>query len=164
MPLLTTLDGLWKLWCVRCPQPDSLACALFALLPHPRYNLLNEARIREFPPEGVIKFSLAFVAETLRGLHHTLFFLFLAGLAVPLYNAHSTVLTLVAVWVGRVIMAYVCCTYVPVLSSNNPPLSTTDLVPHPNISRDSQISSLVHLLWYRLYVLETLGGHLSQTP
>jgi len=87
---------------------------------HQRYTLVKEARIREFLAEGVSKFHLAFIAEALRGLHHTSFFLFLAGLAVLLYDTHITVFAVAAVCVGLVIMAYAYCTCVPVLSSNGP--------------------------------------------
>jgi len=93
---------------------------LYLTTPHPGSNLLREARIREFLDEGVQKFRLSLVAEALRALHHTSFFLFLAGLVVLLYNIHFTVFVVVAAWVGLVALAYVYFTYVPIFWRNAP--------------------------------------------
>ena len=109
----------------------SITCALFAILLqqwarlylttyHPRHTLLKEARIRELLAEGVNKFHLPFVAEALRALHHISFFLFLAGLAVLLFNTQVTVFAFVALWIGLLTLAYICFTHVPVFWSNSP--------------------------------------------
>lgn len=109
----------------------SLTCALFAILlqqwarsylttAHPRYTLLKEARIREFLAEGAMKFDLPLVARALRSLHHASFFLFIAGLAVLLFNTQVTVFASVALLVALLTVAYVFFTYVPVFWSNAP--------------------------------------------
>ncbi|KAH9059834.1 hypothetical protein EDB87DRAFT_1684313 [Lactarius vividus] len=120
------VNSLWFLSLV-----ISLTCALFAIMlqqwarlylttAHPRYTLLKEARIRELFDEGVVKFRLPLIAEALRALHHTSFFLFLAGLTVLLFNTHVTVFAFVALWTGSLAVAYMCFTYVPVFWSNGP--------------------------------------------
>ena len=109
----------------------SITCALFAILLqqwarlylttyHTRHTLLKEARIREFLAEGIDKFRLPFIAKALRALHHVSFFLFLAGLAVLLFDTHVTVFAFVAVWVGLVTMAYMVFTQMPVFWTNVP--------------------------------------------
>lgn len=120
------VNSLWFLSLV-----ISLTCALFAILLqqwarlylttyHTRHTLLKEARIREFLAEGIDKFRLPFVAEALRALHHISFFLFLAGLAVLLFNTHLTVFAFVAGWIGLVTGAYMFFTQVPVFWTNAP--------------------------------------------
>lgn len=120
------VNSLWFLSLV-----ISLTCALFAILLqqwarlylttyHTRHTLLKEARIREFLAEGINKFRLPFIAEALRALHHISFFLFLAGLAVLLFNTHVTVFAFAAGWIGLVTGAYLFFTQVPVFWTNVP--------------------------------------------
>ena len=84
----------------------SLTCALFATflqqwarrylkVTQSRYSLHKKARIRAFVAEGVEKYHLPWVVETLPILLHISLFLFFAGLVVFLLNMNLTIFKLV---------------------------------------------------------------------
>ncbi|KAH9055305.1 hypothetical protein EDB87DRAFT_1567514, partial [Lactarius vividus] len=88
------VNSLWFLSLV-----ISLTCALLATLlqqwarrylkiTQPRYSPHKRARIRAFSAEGVDRFLLPWAVEALPTLLHASLFLFLAGLAVFLWNVN----------------------------------------------------------------------------
>ena len=118
----------------------SLTCALFAILlqqwarlylttSHPRQTLLKEARIRELLAKGIEELGLPIIAHTLRLLHHFSFFLFLAGLAILLFNTNILVFGSIAIIMVILFMVpYMWFTYVPVYRDNGPYSTPLSLV------------------------------------
>ncbi|KAH9059829.1 hypothetical protein EDB87DRAFT_729833 [Lactarius vividus] len=135
-PSLTAVwvNSLWFLSLV-----ISLTCAVFAIMlqqwahsyltaARPRYTLLKNARIRELLAEGVMKFRLPVFAGGLLAFHHASFFLFIAGLAVLLFNTNHTTFFIIAGFILFLIISYIFLTCLPMIQSNSPyytPLSPT---------------------------------------
>ncbi|KAH9022074.1 hypothetical protein EDB83DRAFT_88653 [Lactarius deliciosus] len=128
------VNSLWFLSLV-----ISLTCAVFAIMlqqwarsyltaAHPRYTLLKEVRIRELLAEGVMEFRLPVFAGGLLAFHHASFFLFVAGLAVLLFNTNRTIFFIIAGFILFLIISYIFLTCQPMVRSNSPyytPLSPT---------------------------------------
>ncbi|KAH9051066.1 hypothetical protein EDB87DRAFT_1836877 [Lactarius vividus] len=109
----------------------SLTCALLATLlqqwarrylkvTQSRYSPHKRARIRAFFAEGVDKFLLPWVVETLPALLHISLFLFFVGLAVFLFNVYITIFKLVLSWVGACTAVYGCITFMPIFRHDSP--------------------------------------------
>ncbi|KAH9009753.1 hypothetical protein EDB83DRAFT_450694 [Lactarius deliciosus] len=109
----------------------SLTCALLATLlqqwarrylktPQPRYSPYKRAHIRAFFAEGVDKFLLPWAVEALPTLLHVSLFLFLAGLAVFLWNVNLPIFGLVLSWVGVCMALYGCITFMPIVRHDSP--------------------------------------------
>ncbi|KAI9434487.1 hypothetical protein H4582DRAFT_2176304 [Lactarius indigo] len=109
----------------------SLTCALLVTLlqqwarrylkvTQTRYSPHKRARIRAFFAEGVDKFLLPWVVETLPALLHISLFLFFAGLVVFLCNVYITTFKLVLVWVGVCTVLYGCITLMPIIRHDSP--------------------------------------------
>ncbi|KAF8272065.1 hypothetical protein EI94DRAFT_1718917 [Lactarius quietus] len=101
-----------------------ISCALLATLlqqwarryltvTQPHYSIAKRARIRAFFAEGVEKFVLLWVAESLPTLLHTSLFLFFAGLVVFLCN-------LTLAWIGFCSALYGCVTFAPIFYHDCP--------------------------------------------
>jgi hypothetical protein len=109
----------------------SLTCALFATflqqwarrylkVTRSRYSLEKRARIRAFFAEGVDKYHLPWVVETLPILLHISLFLFFAGLAVFLLNVNLTIFKVVLSWVAISAALYGCITLMPIIRHDSP--------------------------------------------
>ena len=109
----------------------SLTCALFATflqqwarrylkVTQSRYSLHKKARIRAFFAEGVEKYHLPCVVETLPILLHISPFLFFAGLVVFLSNINLTIFKLVLSWVAVCAALYECVTLMPIIRHDSP--------------------------------------------
>ncbi|KAH9054790.1 hypothetical protein EDB87DRAFT_1688836 [Lactarius vividus] len=109
----------------------SLTCALLATLlqqwarrylkvTQSRYSPHNRVRIRAFFAEGIDKFLLPWVVETLPALLHVSLFLFFAGLVVFLCNVNITIFKLVLSWIGICTALYGCITLVPIFRLDSP--------------------------------------------
>jgi hypothetical protein len=120
------VNALWFLSLV-----ISITCALLATLlqqwarrylkvTQPRYSPHKRARIRAFFTEGVDKFLLPWAVEALPAMLHLSLFLFLAGLAVFLWNVNLTIFKLVLSWVGLCTALYGCITIIPVFWHDSP--------------------------------------------
>ena len=120
------MNALWFLSLV-----ISLTCALFATflqqwarkylkLTQSRYCLHKRARIRAFFAEGVEKYHLPWVVETLPILLHISLFLFFAGLVVFLSNVNITIFKLVLSWVAVCVALYGCITLMPIIRHDSP--------------------------------------------
>ncbi|KAH8977169.1 hypothetical protein EDB92DRAFT_2108900 [Lactarius akahatsu] len=120
------VNSLWFLSLV-----ISLTCALLATLlqqwarrylkvTQSRHSPHKRARIRAFFAEGVDKFLLPWVVETLPALLHVSLFLFFAGLVVFLCNVDITVFKLVLLWVGVCTALYGCVTLMPIFCHDSP--------------------------------------------
>jgi hypothetical protein len=120
------VNTLWFLSLV-----TSISCALLATLlqqwarrylrvTQPRYSTHKKARIRAFFAEGVEKFVLLWVAESLPTLLHTSLFLFFAGLVVFLCNVEFTIFKLTLAWIGFCSALYGCVTFAPIFYHDCP--------------------------------------------
>jgi len=120
------VNGLWFMSLV-----ISLTCAVLATLlqqwarrylrlAYPGYSPHRRARIRAFYANGVEKFHLQKLVEVLPALLHTSLFLFLAGLAVFLFNVNLSIFKAVIVWVGLCVVLYSYLTILPILRKNSP--------------------------------------------
>jgi hypothetical protein len=109
----------------------SISCALLATLlqqwarrylmvTQPHYGIAKRARIRAFFAEGVDKFVILWVAESLPTLLHTSLFLFFAGLIVFLHNVNFTMFKLVLSWIGFCMALYGCATFPPMFFHDCP--------------------------------------------
>ncbi|KAH9057261.1 hypothetical protein EDB87DRAFT_1793396 [Lactarius vividus] len=109
----------------------SLTCALLATLlqqwarrylrvTQPRYGPHKRARIRAFFAEGVERYFLPWVVETLPTLLHVSLFLFFSGLVVFLCNVNLTIYKLVLSWVGVCTVLYGCSTFMPIFCDDSP--------------------------------------------
>ena len=120
------VNALWFLSLV-----TGISCALLATLlqqwarrylkvTQPHCSIAKRARIRAFFAEGVEKFVLLWVAESLPTLLHTSLFLFLAGLVVFLQNVNFTVFKLTLAWIGFCAALYGCATFPPMICHDCP--------------------------------------------
>jgi hypothetical protein len=120
------VNTLWFLSLV-----TSISCALLATLlqqwarrylrvTQPHHSIAKRARIRAFFAEGVERFVLLWVAESLPTLLHTSLFLFFAGLVVFLHNVNFTLFKLVLSWIGFCVALYGCATFPPMLYHDCP--------------------------------------------
>ncbi|KAH8984221.1 hypothetical protein EDB92DRAFT_1950922 [Lactarius akahatsu] len=109
----------------------SLTCALLATLlqqwarrylkvTRSRYSPHKRARIRAFFAEGIDKYLLPWVVETLSALLHISLFLFFAGLVVFLCDVYITIFKLVLSWVGACTALYGCITFMPIFRHDSP--------------------------------------------
>ncbi len=108
----------------------SLTCALLATLLQQwarRYLRVTQtryshkrARIRSFFAEGVDKFLLLWVVETLPTLLHISLFLIFAGVVLFLCNIDVTTFKLALSWVGICVILYACITFMPVFHHDSP--------------------------------------------
>ena len=110
----------------------SLSCALlatllqqwarrFLLITQSRGSKLHDrARIRSFFAEGVIKFHLPKVVNTLPALLHISVFFFLAGLLVYIYNIHHTLFFLILPPILLCGIAYLVLTLMPIAYHSSP--------------------------------------------
>ncbi|KAH9971338.1 hypothetical protein BGW80DRAFT_454199 [Lactifluus volemus] len=105
--LLATLLQQWARRYLTVTQPPHLS-------PHKR------ARIRSFFADGVNKFHLPLVVETLPTLLHVSLFLFFSGLLVFLFNINHTTFSIVAWWVGLCGAIYGCITLLPIFRHDSP--------------------------------------------
>ena len=90
------------------------------MVTQPHYGIAKRARIRAFFAEGVQKFVLLWVAESLPTLLHTSLFLFLSGLIVFLHNVNFTMFKLVLAWIGFCMALYGCATFPPMFFHDCP--------------------------------------------
>ena len=120
------VNTLWFLSLV-----TSISCALLATLlqqwarrylmvTQPRYSTHKRARIRAFFHEGVEKFALLWVAESLPTLLHTSLFLFFAGLVVFLCSVEFTIFKLTLAWIGFCTTLYGGVTFSPIFYHDCP--------------------------------------------
>ena len=120
------MNTLWFLSLI-----TSITCALLATLlrqwaqrylrvTQPRYCPQKRARIRTFFAEGVEKFVLLWVAESLPTLLHASLFLFFAGLAVFLCTVNLTIFKLSMVWIGFCTALYGGITFTPIFYHDSP--------------------------------------------
>jgi hypothetical protein len=122
------VNGLWFMSLV-----IGLTCAVLSTLvqqwarryqrlAYPRYRDRphKRARIRAFYANGVEKFHLQQVVKLLPALLHITLFLFLAGLAVFLFNVNLSILKAVIVWVGLCVVLYSYLTILPILHKDSP--------------------------------------------
>ena len=109
----------------------SISCALLATLlqqwarrylrvTQPRYGPHKRARIRAFFAEGVEKFVLLWVAESLPTLLHVSLFLFFAGLVVFLCTVNFTIFKLALAWIGFCTAVYGGITFAPIFCHASP--------------------------------------------
>ena len=127
------VNSLWLLSLV-----ISLTCALLATLLQQwarKYNTVTQPRLgpdmrvrmHAFFSEGVEKFLLPWVVETLPTLLHLSLYLFFSGLVVLLWNINLTMFGLVLSWVGICTVLYGCFTFMPIICPDSPyhtPLSS----------------------------------------
>ncbi|KAI9429596.1 hypothetical protein H4582DRAFT_2134493 [Lactarius indigo] len=127
------VNSLWFLSLV-----ISISCALLAALlrqwarryirvTQPRFSAHARAHVHAYFAEGVEKSHLVQVAEACPTLLHISLFLFLAGLAVFLWNINLTIFKLVLSWVGVCTALYGYITFVQIFHHNSPyytPLSS----------------------------------------
>ena len=120
------VNGLWFMSLV-----ISLTCALLAtflqqwarrylISAYPRYGPQRRARIRTFQANMFENFRLQKVVELLPALLHISLFLFLAGLAVFLFNVNFSIFKAVIAWIGLCVLS---CSYFaiwPILHKNGP--------------------------------------------
>jgi hypothetical protein len=120
------VNGLWFMSLV-----ISLTCAVLATLlqqwarrylrlAYPRYSPHKRARIRAFYANGVERFHLQKLVELLPALLHISLFLFLAGLAVFLFNVNLSIFKAVIAWIGLCVVLYSYLTILPILRKNSP--------------------------------------------
>jgi Family of unknown function (DUF6535) len=94
----------------------------------PRWSPHKQARIRSFFADGVEKFRLPLMVETLPTLLHLSLFLFFSGLLVFLFNINHTTFKAIAWWVGLFGWLYGCITLLPIFRHDSPyytPLSSS---------------------------------------
>ncbi|KAH9963421.1 hypothetical protein BGW80DRAFT_1210357, partial [Lactifluus volemus] len=94
----------------------------------PRWSPHKRARIRSFFADGVEKFRLPVVVETLPTLLHLSLSLFFSGLLVFLFNINHTTFKAIAWWVGLFGWLYGCITLLPIFRHDSPyytPLSSS---------------------------------------
>ena len=120
------VNGLWFMSLV-----IGLTCAVLATLlqqwarrylrvAYPRYSPHKRARIRAFYAKGVEKWYFQKMVEVLPLLLHTSLFLFLAGLAVFLFNVNLSIFKAVMVWIGLCVILYAYLTILPIFHKNSP--------------------------------------------
>ena len=138
----------------------SLTCALFATflqqwarrylkLTQSRYCLHRRARIRAFFAEGVEKYHLPWVVETLPILLHISLFLFFAGLVVFLSNVNLTIFKLVLSWVAVCAALYGCITLMPIIRHDSPYYTSLSSLLWPIVTSMALfVSALSGLLLY----------------
>ena len=84
------------------------------------YNLLGQAQLRTRFAARIESHSLAFLVETLHGLVHIAFAIFLVGLLLYLYNINLAVFHLAAVGAGLVLMVYAILTAMAIIQPGYP--------------------------------------------
>ncbi|KAF8272066.1 hypothetical protein EI94DRAFT_414697 [Lactarius quietus] len=120
------VNALWFMSLV-----TSITCALLATMlqqwarrylsvTQPHYSIAKRARIRAFFAEGVDKFVLLWVAESLPTLLHTSLILFFVGLILFLHNVSFTAFKVVLSWMGFCTALYGCATFPPMFFHNCP--------------------------------------------
>ena len=109
----------------------SLFCALLATLQqrwarrylrltHPQRAIHKRAIIRSFFAEGVSRFHLPLTVEAIPALLHISLFLFLAGLAISLFNIHHTVGYIVLAAISACAVVYAAITVLPTIYHDSP--------------------------------------------
>jgi len=109
----------------------SITCALLATLlqqwarrylriTQPAYSPYKRARIRAFFAEGVEKFVILYVAESLPTILHVSLFFFFSGLIVFLANVNLTIYKLVLSWFAVCAAVYGFITIMPFLYPDSP--------------------------------------------
>jgi Family of unknown function (DUF6535) len=106
-----------------CSAGD-IVTAVGASIPHSHstrwYSPHKRARIRVFFADGVEKFHLPWVVETLPTLLHISLFLFFSGPLIFLFNINHTTFNVVLWWIGLSVGVYGCITSMPIFRHDSP--------------------------------------------
>ncbi|KAI9462055.1 hypothetical protein F5148DRAFT_1315753, partial [Russula earlei] len=92
-----------------------------------RHSPRDRARVRAFHFEGIDKWHLHWLTQTVPTLIHVSLFLFFAGLPVFLFHINRTVFNVVITWLALCVAGYASLTFLPVFCQDCPyssPLSS----------------------------------------